>query len=283
MSTISPLDTDALLDRIGTLFVALATIVALFPIYWILTRSVMTTRASFRLPPIWIPETVTLDAYESILIQGAYFDYVVNSLIATLIAVVVGLLLGIPATYVIVRYDFGLNLDHHLGFFFLSIFMLPPIVATIPYSNISRALGSLDSSLWLGLVYAVFTLPLIVWFTRGFIDDIPDSLGEAAEVDGATHLQTFYHIYLPLIKPGIGAAAIISFILTWNEYFFALVLTRTEAKTLPVATTEFVGQYNIAWNELSAGIVITIAPVAVFLLVTQRYIISGLTKGAVKE
>lgn len=274
---------DTVLDTLGTVFVALAALVSLFPLYWIVTRSVMTIRASFRIPPIWIPETVTLDAYDAILVQGAYFDYVVNSTIATLIAVSLGLFLGIPATYAIVRYDFRLNLDHHLGFFFLSIFMLPPIAATIPYFNIFQALGALDSSIWLGLVYAVFTLPLIVWFTRGFIDDIPESLGEAAEVDGATEFQTFYHIYLPLIKPGIGAAAIISFILTWNEYFFALVLTQREAKTLPVATTEFVGQYNIAWNELSAGLVITIAPVAIFLLVTQRYIISGLTKGAVKE
>ncbi|AUV84557.1 ABC transporter permease (plasmid) [Salinigranum rubrum] len=232
---------------------------------------------------MWIPETITIDAYRAILVQGPYFDYVVNSVVSTSIAVGLGLLLGIPATYVIVRYDFPLNLDHHLGFFFLSIFMLPPIAATIPYFNIFQALGALDSSVWLGLVYAVFTLPLIVWFTRGFIDDIPESLGEAAEVDGASEFQTFYYVYLPLIKPGIGAAAIISFILTWNEYFFALVLTRREAKPLSVATTEFVGQYNIAWNELSAGLVITIAPVAVFLLLTQRYIISGLTKGAVKE
>lgn len=274
---------NTLFDKVGIALIALASLIAVFPVYWIMTRSVMTTRASFQIPPVWIPTNITFKAYESILIQGKYFDFVVNSAVATIIAVGLGLLLGIPATYAIIRYDFPLNLDHHIGFFFLSIFMLPPIVATIPYFNIFRALGALDSSIWLGLIYAAFTLPLIVWFTRGFIEDIPDSLGEAAAVDGATDWQTFRYVYLPLIKPGIGAAAIISFILTWNEYFFALILTQTDAKTLSVATTEFVGQYNIAWNELSAGIVITIAPVAVFLLVTQRYIISGLTKGAVKE
>lgn len=275
--------TNALFSRLGMALVALASLVALFPVYWIVTRSVMTIRASFQIPPAWVPTDITFEAYKSILVQGEYFDFIVNSAVATGIAVSLGLLMGIPATYAIVRYDFPLNLDHHIGFFFLSIFMLPPIVATIPYFNIFRALNALDSSIWLGLVYSVFTLPLIVWFTRGFINDIPDSLGEAAAVDGATDWQTFRHVYLPLIKPGIGAAAIISFILTWNEYFFGLVLTRTDAKTLSVATTEFVGQYNIAWNELSAGIVITIAPVVAFLLVTQRYIISGLTKGAVKE
>jgi multiple sugar transport system permease protein len=277
------LDADTLVDKFGSAFILVAVVVSLFPLYWILTRSVMTARESFRIPPIWFPSNITFDAYNSILIQGEYFDFVVNSAVATTIAVTLGLLLGVPATYAIVRYDFPLNLDHHIGFFFLSIFMLPPIVATIPYFNIFQLLGALDSSLWLGLLYSVFTLPLIVWFTRGFIDDIPDSLGEAAKIDGATDWQTFRYVYLPLIKPGIGAAAIISFILTWNEYMFALVLTRTEAKTLPVATTEFVGQYNISWNELSAGIVITILPVVAFLLMTQRYIISGLTKGAVKE
>lgn len=267
----------------SSLYVIGALIVATFPLYWIGTRSLMTGRKAFKIPPVWIPTDITLKAYSSILVRGEYFNYVINSTISTTIAVVLALLLGVPATYALVRYEYPLNLDHHLAFFFLSIFMLPPVVATIPYFNIFEALGAIDSSLWLGAVYAVFNLPLIVWFTQGFIDDIPDSLGEAALVDGASHFETFYYIYLPLIKPGVGAAAIISFILTWNEYLFALVLTRTQAKTLPVATTEFVGQYNISWNQLSAGLVITIAPVVVFLLLTQRYIVSGLTKGAVKE
>lgn len=254
-----------------------------FPIYWIITRSLMTELRAFQLPPVWIPKEPTLEAYTSILLQGPYSEFLVNSILATVIGVGLGLILGVPATYALVVYEFDYNLDKHLSFFLISLFMLPPIVTSISYYRIFTSAGLYDTSIGLGLIYGMFNIPLIVWFTRGFITDVPDTLRESARLDGANEFQIFYRIYLPLIRPGLAAAAIISFIITWNEYLLALLLTSNQAKTLPVGLQQFVGQYNIAWNELSAGLILVMLPGVLFLVVTQRYIVSGLTKGAVKE
>ena len=254
-----------------------------FPIYWLVTRSLMTNLAAFQLPPTWIPTQPTLVAYERILLQGPYAQFLVNSLIATVFSVTLALVLSVPATYGLVVADFPYDLDRHLAFFLISLFMLPPIVTSISYFNLLQDLGLYDRAIGLGLIYTMFNIPLIVWFTRGFIADIPESLREAALLDGATEFEVFYRIYLPLIRPGVAAAAIISYIITWNEYLLALILTSNRAKTMPVGLNQFVGQYNIAWNELSAGIVVVVLPSVVFLVLTQRYIVSGLVRGAVKE
>jgi multiple sugar transport system permease protein len=259
------------------------TLFFVFPVYWVVSRSLMTNLQAFQIPPVWIPTEPTLSAYQSILLQGPYAQFLLNSVIATVLSVTLALVLSVPATYGLVVSDFRYNLDHHLSFFLISLFMLPPIVTSISYFNLLQSLGLYDRAVGLGLIYTMFNIPLIVWFTRGFIADVPESLRESALLEGANEFQVFYRIYLPLIRPGIAAAAIISYIITWNEYLLALILTSNRAKTMPVGINQFVGQYNIAWNELSAGIVLVVIPSVVFLIVTQRYIVSGLVRGAVKE
>lgn len=263
--------------------IGIASLLFLFPLYWTITRSLMPLQASFRLPPVWIPTDLTLDAYTAILLDGPYLDYLFNSTVTTVIAIALSLVLGVPATYALVRFEFPYKLDKHISFFLLSLFMLPPVVPSLSYYDIFQSLNIFDSQIGLGLAYTVFNLPLVVWFTRGFISDVPDSIREAALIDGATEFEIFRYVYLPLIKPGIAAAAIISFILTWNEYLLALILTSLNAQTMPVGITEFVGQYTIAWNELSAGLVLVTLPGIIFIIFTQKYIISGLTQGAIKE
>lgn len=263
--------------------IAIATLLFIFPLYWIVTRSLMTPRAAFRIPPVWVPSDLTIEAYTTILLEDQYLDYLLNSATVTIIAVLLSLVLGLPATYALVRFEYPFDLDKHISFFLLSLFMLPPVVPSLSYYEVFQTLNIFDSQLGLGLAYTVFNLPLVVWFTRGFISDVPDSVREAALIDGASEFEIFRYIFLPLIKPGVAAAAIISFILTWNEYQLALILTAINAQTMPVGITEFVGQYAIAWNELSAGLVLVALPGIVFIIVTQKYIISGLTRGAVKE
>ncbi|PSP93563.1 hypothetical protein BRC91_08165 [Halobacteriales archaeon QS_4_62_28] len=254
-----------------------------FPLYWMASRSVMTNLQAFKLPPVWIPTEPTLSAYQSILLQGPYASFLLNSATVTVLSVTLALVLSVPATYGLVVSDFPYNLNRHFSLFLISLFMLPPIVTSISYFNLLQDLGLYDRAIGLGFIYTMFNIPLIVWFTRGFIADIPDSLRESALLDGANEFQVFYRIYLPLIRPGIAAAAIISYIITWNEYLLALILTSNRAKTMPVGINQFVGQYNITWNELSAGIVLVVLPSVLFLTVTQRYIVSGLVRGAVKE
>jgi len=277
-------DTTTIIKRVARwTTIVVVSLVFLFPLYWTVTRSLMTQQAAFRLPPVWIPVDLTIDAYTSILLDGPYLDYLVNSTVATSIAVVLSLILGVPATYALVRFEFPYELDKHMSFFLLSLFMLPPVVPSLSYYEIFQTFNLFDTSIGLGLAYTVFNLPLVVWFARGFVTDVPDSIREAALIDGATEFEIFRYIFLPLIRPGIAAAAIISFILTWNEYLLALVLTSSAAQTMPVGITEFVGQYAIAWNELSAGLVLVTLPGIVFIVFTQKYIIGGLTQGAIKE
>jgi multiple sugar transport system permease protein len=161
--------------------------------------------------------------------------------------------------------------------------MYPPGSTTIPWYIIARAVGLYDTRIILIILYAAFQVPLGILITRTFFAGIPIQLEEAARIDGCSHWQVFTKIAVPLAIPGLISAAIIMFIFSWNHYLFALVLTTSRAKTLPVLTSEFISDQRIPWATLSSTGTITILPVLVIALLVKRYFVSGITMGAVKE
>jgi multiple sugar transport system permease protein len=258
--------------------ITITLLILLSPFLWLLQMSFKTNDQILQFPPplIFAP---TLENYVS-LWHSAFSASFVNSLLSASLSTTLALLLGIPAAYALSRWA-GRG-KHGLGFAILVTRMAPPIAFTIPFFLFYRWVGLLDTITGLVLVYTSFNLPLVIWMMQPFFDTIPVSLEEAALVDGARTRTVFTKIVLPMVTPGIAATAILCFLYAWNDFFFALILTRTNARTAPVAVVNFMNYEGWEWGKIAAGGSLVMAPVLIFSLAVRRYLVSGLTAGAVK-
>ena len=252
----------------------------LFPVYWLVATSLKQEREVLsRRPRIFFFE-YQLDNYAAVIVDPATLSYFLNSMIVGLGSTFLALLIGVPSAYVIARYRFRGSSD--FAFWILTTRMAPPVAVLIPFFVMYVTLGLNDSHVGLILAHVAVNLSIVVWLLRGFFEDLPFEMEEAAFMDGATCFQAFRQIALPLALPGIGAVGILSFLFSWNEFLFALVLADEAVRTVPVGIYGFVGFQSIAWGRLSASSVIMIVPVVLFIVVFQRSLIRGLTVGAVK-
>lgn len=262
--------------RWALLLLALAFFLA--PVLWIAMTSFKTQREVFSFPPVFWPEQIDLRNFRATL-SGSGGRALQDSMIVASGATVLSLLVGVPAAYSISRFRIG---GDHLPLWILSIRMFPPVVAAIPLFLLYRQIGLLDSYLGLTLAYLTFNVPFVVWMMKGFFDDLPGELEDAALVDGANRWQAFVRIALPLSVPGLVSTALLCFVFAWNEFLLALFLTRTSVITLPVALSSLVGGHETLWGQIGALAVIAMLPVVLLAVVLQRYVVRGLTLGAVK-
>ena len=257
---------------------------ALVPIYWMVTTSFKDPAAALRIPPDVIGFEVTLDNYVSLLGSQAtargFLPLLINSIIVSTASTVLAIVIGLPAAYALARTRF--RGKRQLASWILSTTMFPPIVAVIPIFLIAGNTGLIDTYLVLIIPYAAFNLPLVIWMLRSAIKQIPSEIEESALVDGASRLQILRTMILPLAAPGIAAAAVLSIFLSWNEFLFALTLTRSNARTAPVGINEFTTMFGTEWGNLSAGATLVVAPILVMALLLGRRLVSWLTFGAVK-
>ena len=258
-------------------------VITIFPVFWLLSTSLKYPIDQFALPPIWIPNPMTFEHYRQTFIEQELTKYLLNSTVVGLSSTFFALVAGTLAAYSLARFRFPGNLSFHLAFWILSTRMFPPIVTIIPLFAIMRVLGLVNTKLGLGIAYTGFNLPFVVWMMRGFFQEIPPELEEAAMVDGGTRMMAFRRISLPLVAPGLAATAIFTLIVSWNEFLFALILTQTKAsQTLPIGIAANVGQYKILWGPMSASGVAAIVPVLLFAFLVQRYLVRGMSFGAIK-
>jgi multiple sugar transport system permease protein len=253
-------------------------VVLLSPFLWLLQMSFKSNDQILQFPPLLIFKP-TLENYAS-LWHSAFSASFVNSLLSASFSTALALLLGVPAAYALSRWA-GRG-KHALAFAILVTRMAPPIAFTIPFFLFYRWIGLLDTVTGLVLVYTSFNLPLVIWMMQPFFETVPASLEEAALVDGARTRTIFLQIVLPMVTPGIAATAILCFLYAWNDFFFALILTRTSARTAPVAVVNFMNYEGWEWGKIAAGGSLVMAPVLIFSLAVRRYLVSGLTAGAVK-
>ena len=253
-------------------------VVLLSPFLWLLQMSFKPNDLILQFPPPLIFKP-TLEHYISLL-HGAFAASFGNSLMSASFSTALALLLGVPAAYALSRWT-GRG-KHALSFAILVTRMAPPIAFTIPFFLFYRWIGLLDTVTGLVLVYTSFNLPLVVWMMQPFFETVPSSLEEAALVDGASTRIVFLKIVLPMVTPGIAATAILCFLYAWNDFFFALILTRSNARTAPVAVVNFMNYEGWEWGKIAAGGSLVMAPVLIFSLAVRRYLVSGLTAGAVK-
>jgi len=268
-----------ILKFIKCAFLALATSMGIFPFLLIFLTSIKTRVDAIAMPPKWffIP---TLENYIELLSNMDFINSAKNSLIIAGSATLIATFLGIFTGYTLTRFKFiGSRL---LSQSTLWLRMVPPITLVIPYFIIWSRLKLADTYLAMIIMYITIALPIVTWMMYSFFQEIPIEVEEAALVDGCKRWQVLRYIIIPMVLPGIFAASSLSFILLWNEFLFALFTTGKNTRTLPVEIYTSIGYYELDWAKLSTIAVFAIIPAIVFISLTQKYIVRGLTMGAVK-
>ena len=262
-------------------YLLLAIILAIFltPVYLIASSSVKPTPIMFQKPPSFV-FSPTLEHYRDLFGMRPFGKFILNSLVVALGSTLFSLTFGSLAAYAISRIRHRRMND--VAFWILSMRMFPPIAVVVPYYIIFKATGLLDTPLALILVYSTFNIPLTVWLMKGFFDEVPVALEEAAAIDGHGLLSIFWRISLPLAAPGLAASAVFCFIFSWNEFLFALMLTGSEAQTVTVAVMSFWSSDAVQWGRIMAGSFIILIPGVIFVLTCQRWFARGLTLGSVR-
>jgi len=262
-------------------YVLVAFILALlfFPLGWFLLMSIKPAKLAFVTPPAFI-FTPSLKGYLGTIGKAIYAKYFMNSFIVAFISAVLSMGIALPAAYSFARYKFASRAG--LMFWFLSIRMTPPVVVVIPMYLIMRNLRLIDTQIALCIVYLTFNIPFTIWVMKGFVEGIPSELDDAAIVDGCSRLGAFFRIILPVSLPGLVVTFVFCFIFSWNEFLFALILTARNAKTLPVAAVSFWTNVSLMWDKIAAISTICILPPFILAWVIGKYIVRGMTLGAIK-
>jgi multiple sugar transport system permease protein len=272
----------------SAVFIALYVIWTLLPILVMFMSSFKDLLEAFKIPQVgdWAGVTLFFDFtptfkhYENLFVNLNFSQYMANSLIAAGGSAVISVILGSMAAYSLSRIDFRGKSD--LFFWIISTRMAPVVAVMVPLYWIFRELELVGTLPGLILAYTTFNLPFAIWILKGFFDNVPYAIEEAQMVDGATRFQAFLSI-LPLVAPGIGAFVVLCILFAWNDYLFAAIIGSGGAKTLPVATRELVQPQNIQWGSIMAAGVVTTLPMMLLGLVIRKYLVTGLTMGAVKE
>lgn len=276
--------------------IALYLLVALFPIYWLVTLSVRDLKDILSIPPNIFPESFTLMNFQDVVlgrgvaekdIAGAEntLPFLANSLIVGVFSTAICMVVGTLAAYGLVKGK--PRIMNPTAFGILAIRMIPPIILITPLFIILKSIRMLDSRVALAVIYSAFNIPFAVWMMRGFFMDVPLELEDAAVIDGCGPMGAFIRVVLPVVKPGLAATAVFVFLQAWNEFLFAVILTRTPAsQTLPVAASFFVregmSQRGINIGAIAVVGTIAVVPMIIFVSLVQKWLVRGLTFGAVK-
>jgi multiple sugar transport system permease protein len=253
-------------------------VIFLFPVYWMFSVSLKRPEEIFRSPPAWYPSEPQFSNFRVLFTEGDAWT-IVNSLIIAGSSTVIAMALGALCAYGIVRYKVG---GEHLPTFIIAQRLLPPIAIVFPLFIVYAQSGFADTYHGLILLYSAFALPFVIWMLRGFLMEVPVELEEAALVDGCTRFGVFWRVVLPMARNGLFATAVFAFIYSWNEFLFALVMTRNNVMTYTVQISNYFGPQSTFWAKISAMSVLGTIPVLIVVAVMQRYLVRGLTFGAVK-
>lgn len=263
-----------------TTIVVVITIIV-FPYYWMIKESI--DRGSiFKFPPDLWPRKVSLGSYKSIMDERPLLQWFGNTFVVATLTTAITLMAALLSGYSLSRFRSRTN--RAIGFVFLSTQMLPATLLVIPMFVIFRSLNLVDNLFSLVLANTAFALPMGLWMMKGFIDGIPREIDEAGRIDGCNRMQILVRLIIPLVGPGMVAVAVFAFILAWGDFFFARNLISSQSKWLvSVGLSSFVGEYSIQWDQmLSASVMFSLPPV-LFYLFFEKYLVRGLTMGAVKE
>lgn len=272
-------------DKFGNfmchIYLIILTIIAVFPLLWILLSSVKTSGELTANPTSFLPKNFTLENFIHVIKDLGFAVNIKNSLLISLITTLIAITISAMAAYGIVRFfpKFGNVMSKLL----VTTYMFPPILLAIPYSLVMAKIGLTNTRIGLVIVYLSFSVPYAVWMLVGFFKTVPIGIEEAAKIDGADKLQTFVRIVLPLVMPGIVATAIYTFINAWNEFLYSLILINsTDRMTVSVALRSLQGAEILSWGDMMAASTLVVVPSIIFFMFIQRKIAAGMTDGSVK-
>jgi multiple sugar transport system permease protein len=265
----------------AVLVLLVGAIFAGFPVFWMAVSSFKSNTEIFELPPRIITKNFSLDAYTTIFTDSAKVRFFINSYVVALSVTALTLLVAVLAGYAFSRFEFPLK--RSVNMIIVSVQAVPPITLLIPYFGLMVTLRLYNTYPALILTYIVFTLPYAIIMMTGYFNTLPRDLDEAVRVDGAGSMTALWRILVPISIPGLVSVGIYTFMIAWNEYLFALTLTRTEEmRTVPIGIQLLMGQHSYEWNEMMAMSILGCLPVLVLFLFFQRYFIGGMTAGSVK-
>jgi multiple sugar transport system permease protein len=250
----------------------------LFPIYWLAIMSFKTANEIFAYPPVWIPGTLNFGNYMVLFRDGDWVT-VRNSLVLASASTAIAMVIGTLTAYAIARFKTG---GENLAIWFISQRMLPPVAIVFPVFLLYVYLDWVDTFHGLIILYVAFSLPYVIWMMRGYIQEIPIELEESAEVDGCSRWQIIWRVVFPMARTGLFATAVFTFVFVWNDFLFALVLTRTEVTTYTVQVTHYFGGQSNFWAKIAAMSMLGTLPVFLAVAFLQRYFVRGISMGAVK-
>ena len=265
-------------DALALLALLAYTAFALFPLLWIFLMSLKTQRDVIATPPKFI-FTPTFQNYAEVLSRPDFLVPLKNTVIVTLGALLLSVIIGLPAAYALARMEFRGKED--LAFSFLSLRFAPELIILLPLFVIYQSLGLYDTYIGLILVYQLITFPLMVWMMRSFLEDVPKELEEAVQIDGGSWFTSFRMIVTRIALPGLAASCVLSFIYAWNHFVFALVLA-SDKTVITGGLLQFISFEQIQWGAMAAGVMLAIVPEFVIAVFALRYMIRGLTAGTVK-
>ena len=272
----------SILNIITYLGLAIGLVYACFPILWMLFSSLKSNTEIFSLPPELFPKEFTLKAYHSIFSSPMKVRFFLNSYLVATVVTFLTLFVAILAGYSFSRHSF--KLKKPLNLFIISTQTVPPISLLIPYFGIVVSFRMYDTYFALIFTYMVFTLPYAILLMTGYFNTLPKELDEAVIIDGGSSFTALWRVLVPVSIPGIVATGVYTFLLSWNEFLFALTLTKsTEMRTVPIGIQLLMGQHSYEWNEMMAMSILGSFPILIMYMVAQRYFLEGLTAGSVKN
>lgn len=254
------------------------TLFFVFPVYWLFIISFKTPDEIFAFPPVWYPKSIQFANY-GVLFKDGDAETVWNSLVLAGVSTIIAMVLGTICAYSLVRFKTG---GENLAVWIISQRMMPPIAIVFPIFLLYVFFGWVDSYHGLIILYTAFSLPYVIWMMRGYIEDLPLELEESALVDGCTRWEVLWKVVFPMVRSGLFATAVFTFVFAWNDFIFALVLTRTEVVTYTVQVTHYFGGQSNFWAKIAAMSVLGTIPVFFAVATLQRYLVRGISMGAVK-
>lgn len=264
--------------RYGIIFFIL--FIFLFPFYWTIATSLKTRVVAWSMPPVfWFkPE---FHNYWKVLVERNFLHFIKNSFIVAIGSTALALLIGTPAAFAFTRLK-GTTIYRNIFVLILGGYLVPAMVVAVPLYIIASKVGFAGSYFVIILAHTLFNLAFLIWLLRGFFDGIPSDLEEAAILDGCSYFGALVRVIIPIATPGLIAGVTLTFILSWNDFLYGLVLTTLDTRTVPVAISQFLTPHAVIWGEITAVGTLSVIPVVIFSIILQKWVIRGLTLGAVK-
>ena len=269
------------LDALTYVVLIAAALVALFPVLWGLFTALKSPAEVNSFPPTLLPNEFTLENFSSVLFRSGFPRYLLNSVIVTAICIVVATIVASHAAYAVT--NVRIRFRNQIMFLILMTSMIPPVVMLVPLYMLSVKIGLYDTHFLLILIYTAWRIPVLTWILRGFFEKLPKEIIEAGTLDGCSKPMIFYRLILPISKPGIVAAALLSAVYVWNDFLVSSTFTSKDSlRMLSVGLYNYISQYGIQWGNLMAAVMISIVPMVILFILLQRHFVEGMAAGAVK-